>query len=670
MPRPSSPWSSDLPKPSHTGGHSSGSARDAAVAAGAYALFTLVLTWPLARSLTSELPGDLGDPLLNSWILAWDCEHLLRAIAGHLGALGEYWQANIYYPHPLALAYSEHLTALALMVLPVYAITRNPILVYNAAFLATFVLSALGMFLLVREWTGSRSAAFLAGVAFGFAPYRFGTLAHLQVLSSMWMPFAWLGFHRYFETRRLTPLASGTLAWIAQNLACGYYMLFFAPAMGIFLAWEMTRRQLWADRRVWLHLVSAAAAVGLATAPFVIPYLELRRLGFSPRSLAETGLFSSDVYGYLTTDVRMALWGRLVRAWPKAEGSLFPGFTILLLAAVAIGERWRHARRDSQERSSSVAARLIAAALLVSWAVLIALLFGWSLRVAGEGVWLKITSLDRAVILAAALTLALAAISPRARATARSWMASPVGMLSLVTVFAFAMSLGPQIYSRGRLVEDWNVYAAFRDFVPGFDGLRVPARFAMVVALGVAGLAGCGAAAMARRRHGAAAVALATALIVAESWSVPLPLNENSTDYKQSGLAPLAGTLAVGAATPGVYRFVAQLPSWSALIEMPFGEIAFEVRYMFYSTTHWRPLVNGYSGGSPDEYGLWAERLKDALDLPEPAWQAVTESRATHILVHEDGYAGDRGQQISRWVRTHGGQELHAFGNDHLFKVR
>ena len=175
---------------------------------------------------------------------------------------------------------------------------------------------------------------------------------------------------------------------------------------------------------------------------------------------------------------------------------------------------------------------------------------------------------------------------------------------------------------------------------------------------------------MARRRHGVAAVAIATALIVAESWSIPLPLNENSTDYKQGGLAPLPGTLGIGSATPAVYRFVAQLPPSSALIEMPFGEIAFETRYMFYSTTHWRPLVNGYSGGAPDQYGLWSERLKDALDLPEPAWRAVDESRATHLIVHEDGYAGDRGRQISNWVRAHGGQEVAAFGADHLFKVR
>src|ERR1700682_4580043 len=319
----------------------------ALAAAAAYGLLTLVMTWPLARGLARDLPADLGDPLLNCWILAWDCEHILRAVTGHLGALREYWNANIFSPHPLALAYSEHLTAQAVMVLPVYAITKNPILTYNAAFLSTFLLSALGMFLLVRNLTGCLSAAFLAGVAYGFAPYRFGTLAHLQVLSSMWMPFVWLGFHRYFETRRLAPLAGGAVAWIAQNLSCGYYLLFFAPVVAIAVAWEITRRGLWTDTTVLIHLACARLVVALLTAPFLIPYLELRRMGFSARSLGETSRFAADVYGYLTTDVRMRLWGHGVRAWPRAEGLLFAGFSILFRATLGAAEPWWSARRRS-----------------------------------------------------------------------------------------------------------------------------------------------------------------------------------------------------------------------------------------------------------------------------------------------------------------------------------
>ena len=46
-----------------------------------------------------------------------------------------------------------------------------------------------------------------------------------------------------------------------------------------------------------------------------------------------------------------------------------------------------------------------------------------------------------------------------------------------------------------------------------------------------------------------------------------------------------------------VYRFVAQLPASSAVINFPSARSGAEVRYMFYATSHWR-LVNGYSGGA------------------------------------------------------------------------
>ena len=48
------------------------------------------------------------------------------------------------------------------------------------------------------------------------------------------------------------------------------------------------------------------------------------RLGFSPRSLAETRRFSADVYAYFTADPNLRLWGSIAQAWPKSEGLLFP----------------------------------------------------------------------------------------------------------------------------------------------------------------------------------------------------------------------------------------------------------------------------------------------------------------------------------------------------------
>ena len=49
-----------------------------------YALLALVLTWPLALGLGSDVPGDLGDSLLNMWILGWGAAHVPRLLTGSI----------------------------------------------------------------------------------------------------------------------------------------------------------------------------------------------------------------------------------------------------------------------------------------------------------------------------------------------------------------------------------------------------------------------------------------------------------------------------------------------------------------------------------------------------------------------------------------------------------
>src|SRR3954470_1756826 len=294
-----------------------------------YVALTILMTWPLAAGLARAVPGDFGDPLLQMWIMAWD--------ATHLGA--GWWSANIFAPHPLSLAYSEHLLPQALQAWPIYAATNNPILCYNLIFLSTFALSGLGMFLLGRELTGSAAAGFVAGLAFAFSPYRVASIPHVQVLSSAWMPFVLFGLHRHFATGGVRPLAGAAAAWLAQNLSCGYYLLFFTPIVFLYIAWELTRRDLWADRQALLRVAVACAAVLAATVPFLLPYLELRRLGFDPRSLDETRRFSADVYAYFTADPNLRLWGPIAQARPKGEALLFPGLTIVSLAMIGMCRR-------------------------------------------------------------------------------------------------------------------------------------------------------------------------------------------------------------------------------------------------------------------------------------------------------------------------------------------
>ena len=627
--------------------------RDAFLVTFVYLALTIALAWPLPLGLARDIPGDFGDPLFSAWAMAWDATHLGRG----------WWSANIFAPQPLALAYSEHFLPQGLQALPIYWATRNPILGYNLVFLSTFVLSGLGMFLLARELTGSRAAGFVAGLAYAFSPFRVASIPHLQVLSAAWMPFVLYGLRRHFSTGRLRPLAGAAVAWIAQNLSCGYYLLFFSPVVALYLAWELTTRRLWTDRRALTRAAGMCAVVFIVTLPFLLPYLELRRLGFDPRSLTETKRFSADVYAYFTADPGLWFWGPRASAWPRAEGSLFPGLTIVLLAA--FGAVAQHTWTGKRQGRSPAWHRLLMAMVIACWLAVLLLLFGKSIRLPG----LRITEFSRTMIVAAGASAVLLAVSPLWRAALRRWLATPAGIFSIITIFAAAMSLGPDITAKGREVAGTSLYTAFYRFVPGFDGLRVPARYAMIVTLGLAVLGSLGLAAIDRRRRHYASVA-AGALIVFEAIAIPIPINQYSAEYTQPGLAPLPRVVATGGAgAPAVYGFIAQLPASAIVIELPLGEPAFDVRYMWYSTLHWKRLVNGYSGGAPLHYEFLREALKDLATRPDRAWQAIADSTATHAVVHEGAYADERGRLFSDFFLAHGASAVAVFGTDRVFQL-
>jgi len=646
-----------------------------ASAAALFALLTIVFTWPVAARITTVVPSDFGDPLLNAWILAWDATHFGRG----------WWNANIFYPNPLALGYSEHLAAQAFSIAPVYWLTGNPILCYNLVFLATFLFSGLGVFLLAREFKVGVPAAVVAGVAYAFTPYRISALPHIQVLSSAWMPFVLLGFRRYFETSRTAWMVFAGAMWTLQNLSCGYYLLYFSPVVAIYIVWELCVRGLWTNPRVLASVAFTIAGVLLTTLPFLLPYLELRSLGFLPRSIAETRKFSADVYGYLTIDPNVRLWGSIMRAWPKAEGTLFPGFMVALLAAIGSVARARPVLKSVASRkmqgtgrtegargfSRAVPRSLVALAVLAK-AIVIILLLGFTIRLP----FIRITSLARTlvvVLLGAALVITT---SRDARRGLLAWPSSAAGAFATITVFATVMSFGPEIRAMDRVVLDPNLYAFFYTYVPGFDGLRVPARFGMVVMLALAMLAGMGLQWFSNRAPSIYVLdrhvrpwwpcAICGVLIAVESFAAPIPVDGNSTDYTRQGLAPLP---ALQHAAPPVYDFIASLPADTVVVEFPLGEPAFDVRYMYYSVRHWRRLVNGYSGGMPPSYEQLDMALQDFMARPEYAWDVLKQHRPRYAVVHGTYYTGDRGENVISWLMSKGGTDVARFGSDRVFQL-
>jgi hypothetical protein len=468
-------------------------------------------------------------------------------------------------------------------------------------------------------------------------------------------------------------LAGAGAAWVIQNLSCGYYLFFFSPIVVAYIVWELAVRRLWTDVRTLGQLAAVAAAVAVCTAPFLIPYLQLRQLGASPRSLAETIRFSADTHAYFTAPPELWIAGRLMQAWPQPEGLLFPGFTITALATAALiasaGSRDGVGGPDPAGDDGSDAGALRFVERIAVWALVAgcvavaALAAGWTVRFGG----IKVTSLTRVGSITVGLASVLLVLSRQWRRRAREWLATPVGFFAAATLFAIVMSLGPRIQARGRNVANANLYTLFYDYLPGFDALRVPARFGMVVAFGLAVLAGCAAAKWSSMRS-RPIVWIAGLLIALEACSMPLTINYNSSQYQQEGLAPLPASLDTEASRR-LYRAIAQLPAQAAIVELPLGEPAFDIRYMFHSTRHWRRLVNGYSGGHPAAYEVLDQSLRDADTRPEYAWQVLRQSGATHAIVHEAFFAGNRGGQITEWLRAHGAREIESIGNDRIFEL-
>ena len=152
------------------------------LAAVLYSVLTVALTWPLILAPATTVPNDLGDPLLNTSLIAWN--------ARTLPLTARWWNVPQFYPQPGVTAFSEHLLGLSPLTTPIVKLTGNPLLAYNAAFLLSFVLCGLSAHLLAYVLTRRHDIGVLAGLAFAFAPYRMSQIAHLQVLSAYWMPLA------------------------------------------------------------------------------------------------------------------------------------------------------------------------------------------------------------------------------------------------------------------------------------------------------------------------------------------------------------------------------------------------------------------------------------------------------------------------------------------------
>ena len=480
----------------------------------AIAAITALVTHPLIWRAWRVLPGDLGDPVLNAFLLGWGASRMPFAFSG-------VWSAPFYFPLADTLALSEHMLGITVFVAPVVWLTGNPVFAQNLAFLGSYVLAGTGMYVLARTLWGRKDAAFLAALAFAFAPHRVMHVPHLQVLMSGWMPLSLWGLHRYVATGSRRALAVFAGAFAALAMSNGYFLYFFSVPVALIVACELARaaaggaaagriRLSW---RTLAELAVAAAAILAAIAPAALAYIRVRRAFGFHRAVHEMAAFSATWTDYTRIPDGLWAWSGLLDVG-AGERMLFPGVTVVALAAVAVVAARRLPQPGAAPRPEG---------------------WGWH-----------------------------------------------VGLYAAILTLAVWLSAGPAVP---------GPYGLLLAVLPGFNGLRVPARFIVVVALALSVLGSAGAAWLLSRLRprtaSCAAIALGAAIVL-EGYGGRL----HTVPFRHD------------------QRVRAQLNEWirrgppGGVLELPIVGPALEpftLAYQFNTLRHGHPIVNGYSGYG---YGL------------------------------------------------------------------
>ncbi|WP_025272922.1 hypothetical protein [Haloglycomyces albus] len=306
----------------------------------------VAFTWPLAAHLDDGVLGDLGDPMLQTYTLAW----LGHALKEGLPVFG----TNTLWPAPDSLLFSDTL----LGYLPAGALIHDQssaLVVYNLLFIASFALAAFSGYVLLRQ-LGARMAGSAVGAAvFAFAPWTISQFGHIQVLSygAIALSLAMLArghgwsLREGFKPERQRPiwilLGWLTALWqfsIGAGLGVPFVYLLAVLALAFALAWLVKR-----PRLKWGTL--AANALGGVTFSLAVLWLADKHAAVAAtrpeasRDLDYIQHFSPTWQSFILAPEKSWLWGdahaaaRADLTW-QPEQTLLIGFTALALALAGL----------------------------------------------------------------------------------------------------------------------------------------------------------------------------------------------------------------------------------------------------------------------------------------------------------------------------------------------
>ena len=600
-------------------------ARECLIFAG-FLVLAALMTWPWVTHLRDAV-ADPGDPYMIAWSLWWDYHATFHDPLN-------LFHANVFYPYRYTLAFSEHDYGVALLFFPLFALGLRPLTVHSIATLVAFAFSGYGMFRLARTVTGSTGAAWVAGIAFAFVPYRFHLLSHLHYMFAGWIPLLLEALVLYARARTWRRAAWLGAAFLMNALTSITWFLMTPVPLALSAAFLVVRYRLHRERAFWLRAFAALAAASLLLLPFLWPYHRVQELyGFKfPADDAYKN--AASLVDWIAVERRNKFWEGLGDTLSGVGNKLFPGLLPLLLSLAALLLVKPFARDaatvEEDGASDGTHKRLIfaldALAVCMGVAALVAAGLGGAratllgIKLVGSTVADQSLSL-LVVLLVARGCVAYPRILGRAEGrsligTLRSERRTDAFWIGLAWAGAgFLGSFGMKLFP----------YRVLAELFPPLGSLRMPARAAMIAYVGLALLAGLGASRLAEvipQR-----LPRLKPLIVYSALAVALL-------FELRG-APLE--FARGAADPdAVTRRLKETPMRGGVVELPSVEGAtFNHLYMLRAADHGRPLVNASSSFiSPETYRIY--KLTEGPGIPDELVSLLEEIPASYLVVRHN----------------------------------
>ncbi|MBV9181790.1 MAG: hypothetical protein JO356_10800 [Acidobacteria bacterium] len=577
----------------------------------AAAVFTVRLTAPLAYHIIDQVPWSLVDGYFIAYVQAWD----VHALDSQPLAL---FDANLLFPTKQALALSENHLGNMPIFAPIYALTGNSILASNVVMMATFFLSAIAMYLLVRWWLGNRWAAAVAGFVYGFAPARVYQMPRVHIINLQFIPLIVLFLLRFLRSGRRGNLVTFSALIFLQALCSMHGGVFAVIVVVAFLVAELIEERNFWTRRA-LAVLGSMVTVGAILLPLLLPYLKWEKQGVLNTLNSPPEVFSATPSSYLNGDSELypGLLKRFRSPLGDYEKKLFFGFLPLGMSCVGVAG---YLAKKRAIRSQVLGATTPAEA-----------------SKAGD---------LRAV-------LALGAL--------------------ISIVFGFVLSLGPYLHV-GSVVINLPYHWLSR-FLPGFHAVRSACRFGFIVLFGVAILAGLGYEKMLKlvghfRPFDSTSIfaALTVALLFVVYWEFFVDLH----------------TVSVPIQPAPEYRFLSSQPPGAVTLELPtFSytnlptaiqsdvtpiEFDREAAYVYASSFHWQPIMNGLSGHvSP----VSTEISSLAVQLPAPkALYALAHYGLRFVIVHTNAVPAEQREAWHSLQATSAVTKIASFPDAEVYQLR